>query len=77
MSTVESSRRGAADALRTAVGVGGIVALVVGILLFLSPSWGVLVLWWLLGCLAGRAGPGAAGARGDLEAVTALSRSTR
>ena len=38
MSTVESTRRGAVDALRTAIGVGGIVALVVGILILVWPG---------------------------------------
>lgn len=49
MSTVDSPRQNAADALRTAIGVGGIVALVVGILVLVWPGKTALVVTAIIG----------------------------
>ncbi len=49
MSTVDSTRRGAVDALRTAIGVGGIVALVVGVLILVWPGKTAVVVTAIVG----------------------------
>ncbi len=47
--TVENSHRGVTDVLRTAIGVGGIVALVVGILILVWPGKTAMVVTAIVG----------------------------